>query len=360
MSLLDAIRGAIAPDTVDNLAVRLGESPQATGSALGGIIPVILAALTRRVDGGGAGGVVNMIKGALAGGDPLDHQISIADGLGPDHAFTRQGGGFSDLFGSNLGGITSALASQFGIKPSSAQTLLGVGGLFTAGGIGRMLGREPTAQGVTDLLHGERAAINATLPAGFAGILGQHDTAETTTRAYDAEERRSAGGFKWWPLLLLALAVVALIWALRSCNREQTTTVVSESETDVVVPVPTPAVPTGAGVISDLIEGRPVLRVFFAIGKSDVTRDLSTAADGVKDYLTAHPGSTVAVAGYNDPTGDAAANAALSKRRAEEVSKALQAAGIPAKSIVLVKPADATGTGETNAESRRVDVTVTE
>ena len=44
----------------------------------------------------------------------------------------------------------------------------------------------------------------------------------------------------------------------------------------------------------------------------------------------------------------------------QEVSKALQATGIPATSIRLVKPADTTGTGDTNAESRRVDVTVTE
>jgi hypothetical protein len=360
MSLLETIRGAIAPATVDNLAARLGESPQATSGALSGTVPLILAAMAGRIDTAGAGGVTNMIKGALAGGNPLDNQTAVTDRLGTDTTLAQHGGGFGDLFGSGFGGVASTLGGHFGIRPASAQALFGMAGLFAAGGIRRALGGEPTTQGVTDLLRGERSVINAAVPAGLAGLLGAHTAAASTARRYEEEVRPASGGIgKWWPLLLLALGVVALIWALRSCGREQPAAVVPEPA-GTVAPMPTPAIPTGSGVIANMLEGRPVLRVYFDVGKSDVTKDLSNAASGIKDYFGAHPGTTVVVAGYNDPTGNAAANAALSKRRAEEVGKALQATGIPAASIKLVKPANATGTGDTNAESRRVDVTVTQ
>lgn len=360
MSLLDTIRGAVSPATVDNLTARLGESPDATGRAVTGSVPVILAAMASRIDAGDAGGVTNMIKSALAGGNPLDSQMAVADRLGTDPALAQHGGHFGDLFGTGFGGIASTLGGHFGIRPASAQALLGLAGLFTAGGIGRALGREPTAQGVTDLLRGERSTINAALPAGLAGMFGTRTATASTSSRYEKEDPPAPGGIgKWWPLLLLALGVVALIWGLRSCGREQPSVTVAEPSVG-VAPMPTPAIPTGAGVLTNMLEGRPVLRVYFDLAKSDVTKDLSSAASGIKDYVGAHPGSTVVVAGYNDPTGNAEANAALSKRRAEEVSKALQATGITAASIKLVKPANATGTGDTNAESRRVDVTVTD
>jgi hypothetical protein len=360
MSLLDTIRGAIAPATVDNLAARLGESPQATSGALSGMVPVILAAMERRIDTAGAGGVTNMIKSALARGNPLDNQMAATDRLGTDTTLAQHGGAFGDLFGDGFAGIASTLGGHFGVRPASAQALLGMAGLFTTGGIGRALGREPTAQNVTNLLRGERPAINAALPAGLTGMFGARTATASTSRRREEEVRPPSGGLgKWWPLLLLALGVVALIWALRSCGREQPSTTVAEP-TGVVAPMPTPAIPTGAGVLANMLEGRPVLRVYFDVGKSDVTKDLSNAARGINDYVGAHPGTTDVVAGYNDPTGNAEANAALSKRRAEEVSKALQATGIAASSIRLVKPANTTGTGDTNAESRRVDVTVTQ
>jgi outer membrane protein OmpA-like peptidoglycan-associated protein len=358
MSLLDTIRGAISPATFDNLATRLGESPDATSGALRGSVPVILVAMARRIDAGDAGGVTNMIKSALAGGNPLDSQAAATDRLGTDPALAQHGGSFGDLFGAGFGDIASTLGGHFGIRPGSAQTLLGMAGLFTAGGIGRALGREPTPQGVTDLLRGERSAINAALPARLAGMFGARTEPVNESGRYEKEVPPAPDGIaKWWPLLLVALGVVAFIWALRSCSREQPSATVAQPS---VAPLPTPAIPTGSGVLSSMLEGRPVLRVYFDVGKSDVTKDLSNAASGIRDYVGAHPATTVVVAGYNDPTGNAAANAALSKRRAEEVSKALQATGIPAASIKLVKPANTTGTGDTNAQSRRVDVTVTE
>ncbi len=72
-----------------------------------------------------------------------------------------------------------------------------------------------------------------------------------------------------------------------------------------------------------------MLTVYFDTGKSAVSKDMAAAAGTLKAYLDSHPGSKLAVSGYNDPSGNAAMNAALSKKRAQAVAAALKSAGIP-------------------------------
>lgn len=124
------------------------------------------------------------------------------------------------------------------------------------------------------------------------------------------------------------------------------------------VAVEAPAVPQGSGVIAGEVNGRPKLTVYFDTGKSAVTNDLATAATALKDYMSKNPAAKIAVSGYNDPTGNAARNAELSKNRAQAVAKALEGAGIAAAAINLEKPAAATDTGASAAEARRVEVVV--
>ena len=64
------------------------------------------------------------------------------------------------------------------------------------------------------------------------------------------------------------------------------------------------------------------------------------------------------MSGFNDPTGNAAANAELSKNRAQAVGKALEGLGIPATAIELVKPEETTDASGDNTAARRVEVTV--
>ena len=180
----------------------------------------------------------------------------------------------------------------------------------------------------------------------------------------------------WLPWLLLGLLLLALIFfGLRHCSKQDEAVVV-ESETAVVAApvdpaaatgtpgdatataVPVVAVPVGAGVVAADRQGKPTLTVYFDVGKSAVHNDLATAAAAVKLYLAAHPAATLAVSGFNDPTGNAAANAELSKVRAQAVKAALEKLGIAADKVVLAKPADTTGVGASNAESRRVEVLV--
>ncbi len=121
---------------------------------------------------------------------------------------------------------------------------------------------------------------------------------------------------------------------------------------------PVQAVPTGAGATSEVVDNLPQLNVYFDTGKSAVAPQVAERASGVIGAAKADPKARLVISGFNDATGNAAANAELSKNRAKAVAAALKAAGVPEAQIVLEKPADTTGTGDTNADARRVEVTV--
>ncbi len=183
------------------------------------------------------------------------------------------------------------------------------------------------------------------------------------------EDEDTGGGLGWlkW-LLLAALLALLLFFLMRSCTPEatapaddgMTTEATGGEAADAAAgdAAATAAVPEGAGVVAADVDGKPKLTVYFDSGKSDVTNDLAAAAAKVKAYIEANPTAKLAVSGYNDPTGNAAVNAEISKKRAQGVGKALEAVGIPATAIELVKPSDTTDTSGDNTAARRVEVTV--
>jgi outer membrane protein OmpA-like peptidoglycan-associated protein len=125
-----------------------------------------------------------------------------------------------------------------------------------------------------------------------------------------------------------------------------------------VAPAPAPVIPEGSGVLAEEVEGRPKVSVYFDTGKTDVTPDFATVAAPIKAWLEAHPGDRLAVSGFNDPTGNAALNAELSKNRAKAVAASLAGIGVPADVIDLEKPPETTDTNVDMAQARRVEITV--
>ena len=109
---------------------------------------------------------------------------------------------------------------------------------------------------------------------------------------------------------------------------------------------------------SETRDGKPVVKVYFDTGKTALAPAFADAAAGLKDYLSTMSGSSLAVSGYNDASGNAAANAELSKNRAQAVAAALVAAGIPQASVALVKPEQTTDASVPGDAARRVEVIV--
>ena len=115
--------------------------------------------------------------------------------------------------------------------------------------------------------------------------------------------------------------------------------------------------PAGSAVVS-LIDANtmPALKVYFDSGKTDVHADFAAKSADLVAYMKANPDAKAVISGFNDPTGNAAANAELSKNRAQAVQAALVSAGVAQDRTVLEKPAETTGTAASNAASRRVEV----
>ena len=93
----------------------------------------------------------------------------------------------------------------------------------------------------------------------------------------------------------------------------------------------------------------PESKLNFELGKSELPAEASDAVAKVAAFLKATADAKVQVSGYTDTSGDAAQNAELAKNRAQAVSQALTAAGVPADSIVMKKPEEVEKVGSPEA-----------
>ena len=103
-----------------------------------------------------------------------------------------------------------------------------------------------------------------------------------------------------------------------------------------------------------VVEGG-VVKFYFASGKADLATGAEGALAGVAKAVA--DGKRAIVSGYTDATGDMVKNAELAKVRAQAVRDTLVALGIGDDKLELRKPDATTATGS-NAEARRVEVTL--
>lgn len=210
------------------------------------------------------------------------------------------------------------------------------------------------------------AAPMAAVSAGTTSAPSGSAASAATGDTYDAagplvrhvDDRGGKGGQGWLLWVFAGVLLLVALWLLLT-GKAPEMPAASVAPAAAIARVAEPATtPQGAGVVSETRDGTPLLKVYFDTGKADVAPAFATAAETVKAYLDANPDMALGVSGYNDPTGNAVANAALSKRRAEAVQSALVAAGIPEGAIALVRPDAATDARISKDEARRVEVYV--
>jgi outer membrane protein OmpA-like peptidoglycan-associated protein len=103
--------------------------------------------------------------------------------------------------------------------------------------------------------------------------------------------------------------------------------------------------------------------IFFDWGKATIDRDYAGALDDEAAAFRQAPGSHVAIDGFSDRSGNAAANKRSSQLRAAIVRDYLLARGIPAARVELhawgeERPLVATADGVREPQNRRVEVRV--
>ena len=117
-------------------------------------------------------------------------------------------------------------------------------------------------------------------------------------------------------------------------------------------------IPAGAGMTTEMRDGKPVVKVYFDTAKTNVVPAFAGSAGGLKGWLEAHPGAKVGDLGLFRSQRQRQV-----QRRAFQAARpsrpdALVSSGIPAEAAQLVKPADSADGTVSKEAARRVEVTV--
>jgi outer membrane protein OmpA-like peptidoglycan-associated protein len=186
--------------------------------------------------------------------------------------------------------------------------------------------------------------------------------------------------FNWLPWLLLALGLLALLFALSRCDRDDTAAVAPAASPtgaatgDVVATTPNAGAAdaltgtSGLGTFLAGTEAAPRSFVFeklnFDSAKSAVRAEDAAEIDQVAATLKQYGTARIRIAGYADARGNDAANMALGKARADSIKAALVAKGVDAARVETVSggetdPVDSNATASGRFENRRTELVVT-
>ena len=195
-------------------------------------------------------------------------------------------------------------------------------------------------------------------------------------------ERDEKKGFNWLPWLLLALGLLALLFALSRCGKgEQAAvapisndTAVVSNDTAVVAQTPNAGGATALNGVSGLgtyLGGTGATpqtftfeKVNFDSAKSAIRPADQAEIDQVAGVLKQYGNAKIRIAGYADARGSEPANVKLGKDRADAVKAALVAKGIDAGRIETATggetdPVDTNATATGRFENRRTELVVT-
>ena len=290
-------------------------------------------------------------------GDKTKKAASAAVDLGKDAVSGAAGLAGDALSGAvdTVGAVASGAKDAAGAVASGAKDAAGA-----------------VASGAKDAAGAAGAAVTGAATAAVTGVAGLASAAGGAAHKLTGGDDDKPGNSRWLWYLFAAVLILAFLWWLFSSRVQPSNDAapVAAASSEAMAPSSAAAditlapaegavaIPEGDGVTVESRDSKPVVKVYFASGKTVVPNAIDGARAGLKSYLETHAGSTLGVSGFNDASGNADVNAALSKRRAEAVRDVLVSAGIPAASVVLVKPANTTDAAAAGSAARRVEVVV--
>lgn len=385
-NLLEMIESYITPEVVQRASTFIGEDPTNTQKALGAAVPSILAGLINRFSSTSNGSQLLGI---------LDDRSQNFTGMlsnpanfftGSQTMMTRAQNILRTIFGDRLNSVTNTIASDSGVRSSSAESLLAFAAPLAMGAIAKVKSSEGLdRRGLANLLTSQRDWIIRSAPAGLASALGLSslsnlgsrvaDTARRTVETYTPTpvHRRGLPGWLW------AAAAVAVLLGLlgylgghRTHVREQ-----AESARQVAADLPNgrrlnlspgSANYDVAKFLADKNAGAPRTFTFdnlnFDTATTNLTGQSQQTVSNLAEILKAYPNATVALTGHTDNTGTPESNKQLSMARAEAVKGLLVQDGIDGSRITTQgagqnKPIVSNDTEEGRAKNRRIELEVT-
>jgi OmpA-OmpF porin, OOP family len=392
-SILDSLKEQISPDVVRGLASNLGESTGSVQLALQNGAAAMLAALASKAQDQG---FLSQIK-TLISSFGARKVMGAAAGVGGSVTSTTAQAGSSFLnmlFGDNLSNITGKLAEASGMRASSAGSILAATAPIVLGTLASKVNSEGlTASGLGGMLTGELPRLRSLLPAGFS-IPGFSSASSQISHSED--EVRPKGTNWLWPVALLALLLLGLVWFFNRNNSVDN----AVSKTAATATQAGSAIANGAASLGtffktslpdgvDLnipqngIENKLLLfikdpsaqvnndtwfdfdRLLFDTNSATLEPSSQEQLQNIANILKAYPSVHIRIGGYTDNQGDVAANLKLSQDRADNVMHQIVALGVDPSRL------DARGYGEDNpvannateagrAQNRRISLRVTQ
>jgi len=394
-NLLDSLKGLISNELIQSTASALGEQESGISKAVSGILPTLLGGLMQSNPSNHSmlGDLLNhagsqeSLIGDLASSV---HSNSVSPSLGIGESLVK------GLFGDKVNGFGNLISNFSGIKASSSNTLLNIGGTIIASFLGKkMTGDGLNFGGIVNWLGQHSSDITSAIPAGFSSFLGLSaptSQPKATTNAPAAMSENQGGAMKWLlPLILLGILAVGLFSWLKGCNTTQVesasgskdsisvtenidTAMPSDSATAAAAAIPTEVagrldeagnwivtkgeaikIKLDNGVELDAFKGSLEDKLFsfikdpnampgkdiwfnfedllFETGKSTLKAGSEKQLTNTVEILKAYPAVKVKLGGYTDNTGDSMKNVKLSESRAKTVHGQMISKGLTATSF---------------------------
>ena len=188
LNLLDLAKSYLNDDIISEVSNQLGETTQATRTALDGALPTVLSGLVQRAsEPGGTSSVMDLMAQMMTPNRAAGEVIAPVEGEVINHLGNLAGNGtggsmsnllamgsdvVSSLFGEKAGTITGALASYSGVRTTSASSLLSLAGPVLLSVLGQKMAADdggPTELG--SLMSGQTEYVESSMPSGLASLL---------------------------------------------------------------------------------------------------------------------------------------------------------------------------------------------
>ena len=354
-SLINTVRSYFSDDMVGKAAQYLGENESMVRKGLDAVIPLSLAGMVQKSEGGNTESLLSLARTAFSSG--------ILDNLAG--TFSHQGGGIpsisptliSGVFGDKFGAIANMISSTTGLKGASTSSLIGSVIPLALGLLGKHASDNHSTPGaIGDLLRSQKNTILSAVPTdiNISKILG---VAEPVKHSFKAVAEPEPSGNKMLYIILTTVAGLALLlWLAKGCNPTvekaqvvHDTVIVEKTEALVVNKEPI-KVTLPNGVILDAYKGgiEDLLVAFlndstaaagkdnwfdfnelnFTFGTAEIVSGSVKEVSNIKEILKAYPKVKIKLGGYTDKVGDEAANKKLSQQRAEAVASMLKEMGV--------------------------------
>jgi OmpA-OmpF porin, OOP family len=391
-SILESLVGMLGPQVVGPVASQLGESSDTVQRGLQTGSAALLAGLAAKVGQPGFLGqifslVTNPANTSSALSGVTSNLGSLASGV-TNSPIANLGSQFlSNIFGSNLSNVTDTIGRSTGLASGKMGSLLSMAAPLVLGVLGQHVRQNGlSAADLGNTLKAEGTSFQKFLPAGLGSLLGG-----ASNLVAAAPAKVAAAGNRWlWPLVLLAVLVLACLWFFNRSkepvsNAVQTTADTGASAASALGDFLKTKLPDGVelnipqfGIESKLISflndpSKPADtttwfnfdRLLFDTGKATLQPSSQEQLSNIAAILKAYPNAHVKIGGYTDNTGDAAANLALSDARAKNVMDALVAAGIDPSRLESKGYGDQYPVGDNSteagrAQNRRIALLVTQ